>query len=122
MTDPEAPAGTRRSLLATLLGNTLEWYDSQAYAVFSAYFAAQFFAPGSGACALLSTLAIFAVGFFFRPLGGWLLAGFTDRHGRRAGLTLSVALMAAGSLLIAVSPTYGQVGVLAPASRRSCWC
>jgi MHS family alpha-ketoglutarate permease-like MFS transporter len=107
-------SGTRRSLLATLLGNTLEWFDWQAYVIFSVFFSGQFFPKSSGVSALLAALAIFAVGFFFRPLGGLLIAGFTDRAGRRGGLVLSVLLMAAGSLLIAVSPTYEQVGVLAP--------
>jgi MHS family alpha-ketoglutarate permease-like MFS transporter len=99
-------SGTRRSLLATLLGNMLEWFDWQAYAIFSVFFSAQFFPRTSSVSALLGALAIFAVGFFFRPLGGLLIAGLTDRVGRRGGLVLSVLLMAAGSLLIAVSPTY----------------
>ncbi|HTF46565.1 MAG TPA: MFS transporter [Pseudonocardia sp.] len=106
--------GGRRSVLATLVGNTLEWFDWQAYAIFSVFFAGQFFPKSHGVSALLGTLAIFAVGFFFRPLGGLLIAGYTDRAGRRGGLVLSVLLMAAGSLLIAISPTYAQVGVLAP--------
>jgi len=93
----------RRSLVATLLGNTLEWFDWQAYAIFSVFFSGQFLQKSSSVSALLGTLAIFAVGFFFRPLGGLLIAGFTDRTGRRGGLVLSVLLMAAGSLLIAVS-------------------
>ncbi|WP_037078399.1 MFS transporter [Pseudonocardia spinosispora] len=112
-TQEQAP-GIRRSVLAALIGNVLEWYDWQAYAIFSVFFAGQFFASGSGASQLLATLAIFAVGFFFRPLGGLLLAGFTDRVGRRGGLVASVLLMAAGSLLIAVCPTYAQAGVFAP--------
>jgi MHS family alpha-ketoglutarate permease-like MFS transporter len=112
---PEPARANRRSVLATLVGNVLEWYDWQAYAIFSVFFSGQFFATGSGVSALLATLAIFAVGFFFRPLGGLLLAGFTDRVGRRQGLVLSVLLMAAGSLLIAVCPTYALVGPFAPA-------
>lgn len=105
----------RRGLIGASVGNALEWFDWNAYAIFAAYFSGQFFAGGGQASALLRSLAIFAVGFFFRPLGGALLAAFSDRHGRRAGLTLSVVLMGGGSLLIAVSPTYGQAGLLAPA-------
>lgn len=63
---------------------------------------------------LLGTLAIFAVGLFFRPFGGLLIAGFTDRFGRRGGLVLSVLLMAAGSLVIAVCPTHAQICAAAP--------
>jgi MHS family alpha-ketoglutarate permease-like MFS transporter len=107
-------SGARRSVFATLLGNLLEWYDWQAYAIFAGFFAGQFFAAGSGVSSLLGTLAIFAVGFFFRPLGGLLIAGFTDRVGRRGGLVLSVLLMAVGSLVIAVCPTHAQIGAAAP--------
>jgi MHS family alpha-ketoglutarate permease-like MFS transporter len=107
-------AQRRRGLLAASIGNGLEWFDWNAYAIFAGYFAARFFPAGTGAVALLSSLAVFAVGFFFRPLGGALLAAFADRHGRRAGMVLSVLLMGGGSLLIAVAPTYAQVGLFAP--------
>lgn len=104
----------RKGVIGSALGNALEWYDWNVYAIFSAVFAPSFFPPGSPGTALLQTLAVFAVGFFFRPLGGLLLAAVADRRGRRVGLTLMVSLMAAGSLLIAVSPTYEQVGLVAP--------
>lgn len=97
------------------MGNALEWFDWNVYAIFSVVFAHSFFPSGSGAVALLETLAVFAVGFFVRPLGGLLLAAVADRRGRRAGLVLMVGLMAAGSLVIAVAPTYGQIGIAAPA-------
>jgi MFS transporter, MHS family, alpha-ketoglutarate permease len=58
---------------------------------------------------------VFAVGFFMRPIGGWLLGRYADRHGRRAALTLSVMLMCGGSLLIAVTPSFATIGVAAPA-------
>lgn len=113
---PALPAARRRrGLVAASIGNALEWFDWNAYAIFAAYFSAQLFGAASGASALLRSLLVFAVGFFFRPLGGALLAAFSDRYGRRAGLTLSVMLMGGGSLLIAVCPTYDQVGLLAPA-------
>jgi MHS family alpha-ketoglutarate permease-like MFS transporter len=105
----------RRSLVAASIGNALEWFDWNAYAIFAADFSGQLFGRAQGGTALLRSLLVFAVGFFFRPLGGALLAAFTDRFGRRAGLTFSVMLMGGGSLLIAVCPTYDQVGLLAPA-------
>ncbi|MBP2473314.1 MHS family alpha-ketoglutarate permease-like MFS transporter [Crossiella equi] len=113
---PAAPtaAARRRGLVAASIGNGLEWFDWNAYAIFAVFFAPQFFPKDDPTAGTLSTLLIFAVGFFFRPLGGALLAAFTDRRGRRAGLSLSVVLMAGGSLLIAVAPTYEQVGILAP--------
>jgi MHS family alpha-ketoglutarate permease-like MFS transporter len=57
---------------------------------------------------------VFAVGFLMRPIGGWALGRYADRHGRRAALTLSVMLMAAGSLIVALTPSYGSIGVAAP--------
>ncbi|MET8325676.1 MFS transporter [Streptomyces sp. NPDC005181] len=64
--------------------------------------------------AVLQALAIFAVGFLFRPLGGALIGAYSDRRGRSAALRLSLMLMAGGSLLIAIAPPYQEVGVLAP--------
>lgn len=105
---------SRRGIIAASIGNVLESLDWNVYSLFSIFFAAQFFPAGNTGAAQLKTLVIFAVGFFFRPLGAVLLAGIADRHGRRAGLTLSALLMASGSLIIAVSPTYAQIGFLAP--------
>src|SRR3954469_16276377 len=96
------------------LGNLIEWYDWYAYAAFSIYFASVFFPSGNQTAQLLNTAGIFAVGFLVRPLGGWLFGRYADRFGRRAALTLSVALMGIGSLGIAVLPGYAQIGALAP--------
>ncbi|RLK58738.1 MFS transporter [Actinokineospora cianjurensis] len=105
---------SRRGLVAASLGNALEWFDWNAYAVFSVYFADRFFPSGEPGTAQLQALLVFAVGFLFRPLGGVLLAGFADKHGRRSALTLSVFFMAGGSVLIAGTPTYDDIGVVAP--------
>src|SRR3954469_1522545 len=96
------------------LGNLIEWYDWYAYAAFSIYFASVFFPSGYQAAQLLNTAGVFAVGFLVRPLGGWVFGRYADRFGRRAALTLSVALMGIGSLGIAVLPGYAQIGALAP--------
>lgn len=104
----------RKALVAGAVGNTVEWVDWAVYATFAPIFAAQFFAPGDRAAALLSTLAVFAVGFVMRPVGGALLGAYADRHGRKKGLTLTIGLMSGASAVIAVAPTYAQVGVLAP--------
>lgn len=93
----------------------MEWYDWYAYSAFALYFAPVFFPKGSATAQLLNTAAIFAVGFLMRPLGAWLLGAYADRHGRRAALLLSVQLMAGGSLLIAVTPSFARIGVAAPA-------
>lgn len=78
------------------------------------FFAAAFFPDADPLASTLSALGVFAVGFFFRPLGGAILGSYADRHGRRAGMTLTILMMAGASAAIAVLPTYGQVGVLAP--------
>lgn len=78
------------------------------------YFSAQFFPKGDTTSQLLNTAAIFAVGFLMRPIGSLLLGRYADRRGRRAALTLSISVMAGGSLVIACTPSYGTIGVLAP--------
>lgn len=103
-----------RSIVAGSAGNLVEWYDWFAYATFSIYFAPLFFPTGDLTAQLLNTAAIFAAGFLMRPIGAWAMGIYGDRHGRKAGLTLSVIMMAAGSLLIAFAPTYAQAGVAAP--------
>ncbi|MFJ2837744.1 MULTISPECIES: MFS transporter [Nocardia] len=111
-------AGGERRVVANVLrgsiGNLVEWYDWYVYAAFSVYFAKAFFPDGDPTAQLLSTAAVFAVGFIMRPIGGWALGRYADRFGRRAALTLSVTVMAAGSLMIAVTPGFGTIGIAAP--------
>jgi MFS transporter, MHS family, alpha-ketoglutarate permease len=103
-----------KSIVAGSAGNLVEWYDWFAYATFSLYFAPLFFPKGDYTAQLLSTAAVFAAGFLMRPIGAWVMGIYGDRHGRKAGLTLSVIMMAAGSLMIAFAPTYATAGVAAP--------
>lgn len=103
-----------KSIFRGAIGNLIEWYDWYVYAAFSIYFAKSFFPQGDLTSQLLNTSAIFAVGFFMRPLGGWLMGNYADKHGRRKALIVSVFLMSIGSLLIAVTPTYQQIGMIAP--------
>jgi len=104
-----------RAILGGSAGNLVEWYDWYVYAAFTLYFAPVFFPAGDATAQLLQAAAIFAVGFLMRPVGGWLMGVYADRHGRKAGLTLSVSLMCGGSLAIAVTPTYAVIGWAAPA-------
>jgi MFS transporter, MHS family, alpha-ketoglutarate permease len=99
-----------RAVLGGSIGNLVEWFDWFVYASFATYFASAFFPKGNDTAQLLNTAGIFAVGFFMRPVGGWLLGRFADRRGRKAALTLTVTLMSASALLIAIAPTYDQVG------------
>lgn len=117
MTDSRAatrPVSRLRSIFSGSVGNLVEWYDWYVYAAFSLYFAPVFFPSSDPTAALLNSAAIFAVGFLMRPLGGWWLGRYADRHGRKAALMLSVLLMCGGSLLIAVLPGYEQIGIAAP--------
>lgn len=110
-----SPLQRFRSIFSGSVGNLVEWYDWYVYAAFSLYFAKAFFPEGDQTAQLLNTAAVFAVGFLMRPLGGWLLGRYADRHGRKAGLMLSVTMMCAGSLMIALTPGYAVIGVAAPA-------
>lgn len=111
-------ADRRRRIIAIVgasSGNLVEWYDFYAYAFTSIYFASAFFPSGDATSQLLATAGIFAVGFFMRPLGGWLFGWIADTHGRKTSMVISVLMMCAGSLMIAVMPTYATIGALAPA-------
>jgi MFS transporter, MHS family, alpha-ketoglutarate permease len=110
---PRAPRRLR-SIVGGSAGNLVEWYDWYAYAAFALYFADDFFPEGDSTAQLLNTAAVFAVGFLVRPLGAWLMGLYADRAGRKAALTLSVALMCAGSMVIALCPGYAQIGAAAP--------
>ncbi|MED3836845.1 MFS transporter [Peribacillus frigoritolerans] len=96
------------------VGNLIEWYDWYVYSAFAVYFSEAFFPKGDTTSQLLNTAAIFAVGFLMRPLGSLLMGRYADRYGRRAALTLSITVMAGGSLIIALTPSYSTIGVLAP--------
>ena len=119
MTSPlphRPPTGRERirAIIGGSMGNLVEWYDWYAYSAFTLYFAPHFFPSEDRTAQLLSAAGIFAVGFLMRPIGAWLMGVYADRHGRKSGLTLSIALMCAGSLLIAVNPGYRSIGVGAP--------
>jgi len=112
----DTPEQARRRLRAILVGsagNLIEWYDVYAYAAFALYFAPSFFPANDPVAQQLSAAIVFAAAFVIRPLGGVLFGWVADRYGRRRSLLLSVLLMCFGSLLIAISPTYAQVGVWA---------
>ena len=106
-------AATRKTLLGTGIGNAVEWYDWAIYATFTPFIASQLFSKSDPASAVLSTLAIFAVGFVARPFGGFLFGWIGDRIGRKASMTLAVGLASVGSLMIGIAPTFAAVGVWA---------
>jgi MFS transporter, MHS family, alpha-ketoglutarate permease len=113
---PAAPLtrAQKKAIVAATLGTIVEFTDWIIYATFASLFSKQFFPANNDRVSLLSTFAVFAVGFVMRPIGGALLGAYADRHGRKNGLTLSVALMAGSSLVIAACPGYATIGIAAP--------
>jgi MFS transporter, MHS family, proline/betaine transporter len=103
-----------RTALAGLIGNVLEWFDFAVYGYFASDIGKQFFPQSSHTAQQLLAFAVFALGFFARPVGALFLGMVGDRIGRRALLTLSIALMGGATLALGLLPTYEQIGVAAP--------
>jgi MHS family proline/betaine transporter-like MFS transporter len=102
------------TIAAMAVGNILEFYDFAVYAYLAAILGRNFFPSGSETISLLSTFAVFGVGFVIRPLGGFLIGRFGDRRGRKPALLVTVLLMSIGTGLIGVIPTHAQIGIAAP--------
>lgn len=100
--------------MAGLIGNLLEWFDFAVYGYFASDIGRHFFPQSSPVAEQLLAFAVFALGFGARPVGSLVLGAVGDRIGRRALLTLSIALMGGATLLIGLLPTYAQIGVAAP--------
>ena len=109
MTHPRA-----RDIARVAVGNFLEMYDFMVYGYYATYIAKAFFPTGSEFLSLMLSLATFGAGFLMRPLGAIVLGAYIDREGRRKGLIVTLALMAAGTFSIAVIPSYATIGILAP--------
>lgn len=113
-TTPERLSPTvRKGLLGLGLGNALEWYDWMVFGLLSAFIGPNFFPNSDPLSSTLNTLAVFAVGFAFRPLGGILLGTVADRIGRRRVMLISIGMMAVTTLIIAVTPGYADIGAWA---------
>ena len=105
-----------RVILAGLIGNVMEWYDFALYGYFVVVFSEQFFLSTDPNASLIAAFGAFAAGFLVRPLGGVVLGRIGDRVGRPQALTISVMAMAMATVLMAILPTYQQVGLWAPAA------
>jgi MHS family alpha-ketoglutarate permease-like MFS transporter len=103
-----------KSIFGGSVGNLVEWYDWYSYSAFALYFSPVFFPDSSANAQLLNTAGIFAVGFLMRPVGGWIFGSIADKKGRKKSMTLSVLVMAIGSLIIGFTPSYNQIGIAAP--------
>jgi MFS family permease len=106
--------GAVTRVVAAIMGNALEFYDFTVYAAFAAMLGRAFFPASNPRVGLLLSVATFGVGFFARPLGAIVIGSYADRFGRRPAMTLTIWMMALGSGMIGVLPTYDQIGVLAP--------
>jgi MHS family proline/betaine transporter-like MFS transporter len=112
---PAAHAPSRsRTIVAGVIGNVLEWYDFALFGFLTPFIAPQFFPAEKPLVSLLYTFGVFAIGFFMRPLGGLFFGHIGDRLGRKTALKWSVVLMAVPTTLVAVLPTYDQIGLAAP--------
>jgi MFS family permease len=101
-------------VVATSLGNALEWFDISVYAYFAVYLSKAFFPASDPTTSLLLTFGTFGLAFLARPIGGVLLGTYADRYGRKASLLVSIAMMTCGTLAVACMPTFDKIGVLAP--------
>src|ERR1700742_1053787 len=111
---PVAAAGEKsitRLIVATSIGNALEWYDITIYGYFAVYVSKAFFPNDDQTTALLLTFGTFGLAYLARPIGGILLGAYADRHGRKASLLISIVLMTFGTLAVALMPTYATIGV-----------
>ena len=104
----------RRAVLASIIGNGLEWYDFLSYGFFAGYISHAFFPAENQFVSLMLAYAGFAVGFIVRPFGGVVLGAFADRAGRQRALSLLIGMMAAGTLVLGLTPGYAAIGVAAP--------
>ena len=108
------PSMRRRVIAGTTIGNALEFFDFTVFTFLMLVIGPLFFPAASGYGQLLLTTATFGVGFLMRPVGGMLIGSYADRHGRRAAMTLTLWLMGLGCGLIALAPTYAQMGIAGP--------
>jgi MHS family proline/betaine transporter-like MFS transporter len=112
--DTSAPASARRAVAAAVVGNVLEWYDFAVYGYVAAIIGRAFFPTGDATTELLASFGAFGVGFLARPLGGIVIGRIGDVRGRKTALLLTIFLMAGGTALVGLIPTYGRIGMAAP--------
>jgi MFS transporter, MHS family, proline/betaine transporter len=108
------PEKMRQAVAAAVIGNVLEWYDFGLYAFVAIYISRNFFPQGDEVTALLSTFLAYGLGFVARPLGAIVIGRIGDTRGRKAALLLTILLMAIGTVMIGLLPTFATIGYLAP--------
>ena len=105
----------RQAVGAVILGNALEFYDFTTYSFFAKQIGEAYFPSDNPGASLLSSLLVFWIGFFTRPIGGVVIGAYADRAGRKPAMLLTIALMAIGMLLLAATPRFSTIGWFAPA-------
>jgi MHS family alpha-ketoglutarate permease-like MFS transporter len=114
----QGTAVTGESAMSTVaggaIGNLIEWYDWTIYGLLGPVFAQQFFPSDNEITSLIQTYFAFALGFLMRPIGSLILSPMADKVGRRQMLALTIILMGAGSLIIALTPSFARIGIAAP--------
>ena len=108
-----ARPGLPRVIVAATIGNVLEWFDFLVYGFFAVPIAEVFFPAGNPTVSLLITFGTFGLAYLMRPLGAIIVGTYTDRAGRKAGLTLSIGLMLIGTTLMVVTPGFATIGLAA---------
>lgn len=114
---PATPAKARpirRLIVASSIGNALEWFDFAAYGFFAVTISKLFFPAHDETVSLLMTFGTFGLSYIFRPLGALVLGRYADRRGRKAALLAALGLTTLGTLICAFIPTYASIGVAAP--------
>ena len=101
-------------IIAATIGNVLEWFDFLVYGFFAVTIAEVFFPAHDPTVSLLATFGTFGLAYVVRPLGAVVVGTYTDRAGRKAGLTLSIGLMLIGTAMMVVTPGYASIGIAAP--------
>ena len=99
-----------KAVAAVVLGNALEFYDFTVYAFFAVPIGESFFPAKDPTSSLLASLALFGIGYVMRPLGGIVIGALADRAGRKPAMVLTIALMALGMLMLAVTPGTATLG------------
>lgn len=111
---PDQRRTARKAVVAASLGNALEWFDIIVYAFMAPVISRLFFPELPDPWGLVITFGLFGVSYLIRPIGAIVLGAYGDKHGRKAALTLTIALMTLGVALMAFAPTYAAIGIGAP--------
>ncbi|MDT3599021.1 MFS transporter [Cronobacter malonaticus] len=112
-----SPVNTRSrigAILRVTSGNFLEQFDFFLFGFYATYIAHTFFPASSEFASLMMTFAVFGAGFLMRPIGAIVLGAYIDKVGRRKGLIMTLSIMAAGTFLIVLIPSYEVIGLWAP--------